>query len=226
MVVHCFMHVPFEKLGYIQEYIDKKQIEIIYYHIWEDPEYPHLKPEDLFIILGGPMGVNDNYNWLEKEKQFIKDAIFNNNNIIGICLGAQLIASALGAQVFKNQHVEIGWFDLQINRSFSEWVKVLVPEKLPVFHWHGDTYDCPPGAINHASSLACNQQMFTYGDNVIGLQFHLEANPQSVYAMVDHERSELIDAPFIQSEKEILKGAPHFFEGNKLMSIIIDKFLS
>lgn len=99
-----------------------------------------------------------------------------------------------------------------------------VPIELTVFHWHGDKFDIPYGGENHASSEACNHQLFTFGDNIMGLQFHLEATPESVVEMIANENSELREAPYIQQKREILNHKEHFIPANSLLKNILQKF--
>lgn len=136
---------------------------------------------------------------------------------------AQLLACVLGATIYTNKHKEIGWFPITIAPSFGEWLVKDTPKELTVFHWHGDKFEIPYGGENHASSEACKHQMFTYGDNIIGLQFHLEATPNSVQLMVENEDSELITAKYIQDREMILEANPYYNHCNQLMRKILAK---
>ena len=132
------------------------------------------------IVMGGPMSVNDErqYPWPTAEKKFIADAIANGKIVLGVCLGAQLIANALGARVYPNHHREIGWFPVEgVTPEKTSVLGTLFPSQMNTFHWHGETFDLPEHAIHLARSEGCEHQAFCIGDRVLGLQFHLEATP-------------------------------------------------
>lgn len=121
--------------------------------------------------------------------------------MLGICLGAQLIASALGAGVYRNSVKEIGWYPVRALPVPGE--SLHLPEVCAVFHWHGETFDLPPGAVLLAESEACAHQAFQLNGNVIGLQFHLETTPDSAWALMENCRDELVSGSCIQSETEL-----------------------
>jgi GMP synthase-like glutamine amidotransferase len=109
-----------------------------------------------------------------------------------ICLGAQLIAKAFGASVYKNPYREIGWFPVErINSSEQNWEKTLLPEQAEVFHWHGETFELPKGAIHLASSKACPNQAFLFEKRILGLQFHLEITREGVEMLIQHCKPDL-----------------------------------
>jgi GMP synthase-like glutamine amidotransferase len=179
---------------------------------------------DLLIILGGPMSVNDEgeFPWLVAEKVFIRQIIDRQRPVLGICLGSQLIASALGAEVKPNPHKEIGWLPI-------EGLAVNAPLTLPsttVFQWHGDTFDLPVGASLLARSEACVHQAFLYKDNVLALQFHLEATPELVQRFIETGSDEFVDAPFIQSPQEILGASADLYDaGNLLLEELLNRII-
>lgn len=186
-----------------------------------------MKKFDVLIIMGRMMGVYDDreYQCLPDEKNFIFDAIREDKKVIGICLGAQLLACVLGATIYTNKYKKIGWFPIQIAPSFSDWLGTGVPEELIVFHWHGDKFDNPYCGVIHASSEACNHQLFTYGDNIIGLQFHLEATSETVRNLLENCLADLVDGVYIQKAEKILDDRS-FEEANLLMRIILEKICS
>jgi len=142
-----------------------------------------------------------------QRKSLIKDAIDAGKIVLGVCLGAQLIASVLGAKIRKNQYPAIGWFDVRLTDAASRSrVFSRPPERFTVFHWHGDTFDLPPGATWIAESDACRNQAFEYGDmgQVIGLQFHLDTTPESIRRLVEHCGDELVPGEYVRSERELL----------------------
>jgi len=152
------------------------------------------------------MSVNDEHMhpWLVTEKEFTRQCIAAGKVVIGICLGSQLIASALGCRVYRNEEKEIGWFPIRKNRQVQSAIFDSLPSEIHVFHWHGETFDLPEGAELIASSAACRNQVFTVGSKVIGMQCHLETTPESLTLLVDHCRVELQSGTWIQQEKEII----------------------
>lgn len=205
MRTHYFQHVPFEGLGSISPWLAAAGFEITSTRFFDKIEFPNLGSIDLLVVMGGPMSVNDEeqYPWLVAEKQFIRTAIAAGTPVLGICLGAQLIASALGTRIYPNKVKEIGWLPVQ-GISTDDASIFRFPAVETVFHWHGETFDLPPGAIRIAKSEACDNQAFQVGKSVIGLQFHLETTPESAREIVDNCRNELVPAKYIQSEAEIL----------------------
>ena len=227
MRVHYLQHVSFEGLGYMEKWLLERGHTISCTRVWEGAGFPDLIDFDLLIILGGPMGVYDEsiFSWLKAEKNFISSAIKSNKKIIGICLGAQIIAEVLGAEVRINNFKEIGWFGIQINSSFGEWLGETVPEELVVFHWHGDEFGIPLGAVSHATSEACAHQLFTYKENIIGIQFHPEVDEAAIKKMIEHEKAELIKDEFVQEEDVILNECNYFLASNELMGKILERMV-
>ena len=174
--------------------------------LFEDPTLPDADDLDLLVIMGGPMSVNDeaDHPWLAPEKQFIRKAIEKDKAVIGICLGAQLIAGAMGAAVYPNKEKEIGWFPVTGTQSDNAEEFFAFPQELLVFHWHGETFDLPDGAMRLARSDACRNQAFQLGQRVIGLQFHLETTPDTARDLVHHCRDELQPSRYVQGAAEIL----------------------
>lgn len=175
-----------------------------YTRFFEGPALPAMLDFDLLIVMGGPMSVNDEATlpWLRTEKRFIRDAIERGVALLGVCLGAQLIASALGARVYQSPHKEIGWFPIEATSHAGG--SFCFPETCTVFHWHGETFDLPSGAVRLAKSAVCENQAYQIGERVIGLQFHLEITPESARTIVDNCGDELIPGLYIQTEDEIL----------------------
>ena len=199
-------HVPFEGLGSIHTWLQSMRADVTVTKFFESPTLPDVDDLDLLIIMGGPMSVNDeaDHPWLAAEKQFIRSAIENDKAVIGICLGAQLIAAAMGAAVYPNKKKEIGWFPITGTQPDNAEELFTFPQELLVFHWHGETFDLPDGAMRLARSDACHNQAFQLGSRAIGLQFHLEATPAGARDLVHHCRDELRPSRYVQSEAEIL----------------------
>jgi GMP synthase-like glutamine amidotransferase len=205
MRAHWLQHVPFEGLGSIEPWLNANGYEISATRLFRSEELPALHDIDLLVVMGGPMSVNDEkeFPWLAAEKEFVRDAIHSGKAVLGICLGAQLIAAALDAHVYPNAVKEIGWFPVMPIATSSSAIRSF-PESVDVFHWHGETFDLPSGATQLAKSKGCENQAFQFGDSVVGLQFHLETTPESAKAIVTNCRAELLPSEYVQSESEIL----------------------
>ncbi len=224
MRAHYLQHVPFEGLGSIEAWLKSSGYSITRSKLYESVSFPDLAQIDLVIIMGGPMSINDEdeYPWLVSEKEFIRNAINLGKPMLGICLGAQLIACAMGARVFKNADTEIGWFPVQ-GVSHDKDTLFSFPPSTQVFHWHGETFDLPPDATLLASSDGCENQAFQLGTSVIGLQFHLETTPESARELVNNCRDELMPDRYVQSEQEILSvDTNRYGLINQLMNSILE----
>jgi GMP synthase-like glutamine amidotransferase len=224
--VHWLQHVPFEGLGSIAAWLEARQARVTLTRLFAGPALPDPVDLDWLIVMGGPMSVNDEalHPWLRDEKRFIAEAISRGVTVLGICLGAQLIAGCLGARVYRNPQPEIGWFPVERTvpkrpGGAANWL----PRTCTVFHWHGETFDLPPGTQQIARSEACENQGFALGTRVIGLQFHLETTPGSARAMLEAGRAEVVPARWIQPEKDILAESGRFDAANSVMSALLEK---
>ncbi|MBP7738961.1 MAG: type 1 glutamine amidotransferase [Spirochaetes bacterium] len=228
MRIHCLQHVPFEGPAYLESVARSRGAEISVTRLFDGEPLPGPTEYDLLAIMGGPMGVHDEgkYPWMKQEKKFIGEAIKGGKKIVGICLGAQLIADVMGAAVYKNRYREIGWFPVtRTGGAVASVIGAVLPERFTAFHWHGDTFDIPAGAVHIAESNACRNQGFVYDDRVVALQFHLEATPESVKALLDNCLDELDGTMFVQGEKDI--AADLFFgECNQLFGRIFDTLMA
>jgi GMP synthase-like glutamine amidotransferase len=208
MRAHYLQHVPFELLGSIEPWLRAERYEITSTRFFESARLPDPNEVDLLIVMGGPMSVNDEeLPWLLREKRFIRNCIQSGKSVLGICLGAQLIASAAGASVYRNRVKEIGWFPVQGLPSNNGSI-FHFPQVFEAFHWHGETFDLPPGAVHIAKSEGCKNQAFQLGRSIIGLQFHLEMTPESIRQIVSHCRAELTLSKYVQSEMAIIEALP------------------
>ena len=198
-------------------------------HLYKNERLPSSKWPDLLIVMGGPMGVRDEaeFPWLRSEKNFIKEVIDEKAWVLGVCLGAQLIADVLGAPVTKNSTPEIGWFPVQVDSSLeADWLRNLFGNEFDAFHWHGDTFQIPEGAQPLGSSEACDNQGFLWGDRVLGLQFHLEFTPESTSLLAENSAHELVEGPWIQMPDQMLSRAERFTHINELMAKILEHIQS
>lgn len=224
MRAHYLQHVPFEGLGSIEPWLQNAGYEISCTQFFNSEELPEIADIHFLVVMGGPMSVNDEqeHPWLTTEKKFIKNAIEAGKPVLGICLGAQLIANSMEGEVFQNSEKEIGWFPVEAVKSKTNLV-FQFPEKTDVFHWHGETFRLPNGAIQIAKSKGCENQAFQIGNNVIGLQFHLETTPASAQAIVENCRDELVDGEYIQSEAGILSAPQErYLSINNLMGGVLE----
>ena len=207
MRAHYLQHVPFEGLGSIESWLVSSGYEVTCSALYEPCEFPSVEEVDFLIIMGGPMNIYeyDQYPWLVEEKAFIKAVIQAGKPVLGVCLGAQLIADTMGGEVISHPVKEIGWFPITAEPSTDVVFKF--PVKLEVFHWHAETVKLPEGAVHIARSAGCKNQAFQLGGNVIGLQFHLETTPAAVKDIVKHCGHEIEDGPFVQSAEDILNAS-------------------
>jgi len=207
MRIQCLQHVPFEGPAAIGDWAAKMGYPLTTTPLFAGAALPDQADFDWLVAMGGPMGVQDQglYPWLADEKRLLRDTIDRGKTLVGVCLGAQLIAEALGARVFANPHKEIGWFPIELTASGRESRAVgSLPARLEVFHWHGDTFDLPRGAVHLARSQACEHQAFLFEGRVLGLQFHVESTPASVRDLVANCADEICPGPYIQSAERIL----------------------
>lgn len=225
MNIHYFQHVPFEGLGSIESWAIKRGHEITCSRLYLGDKRPPVDKIDWLIIMGGPMSVNDEleYPWLVEEMEFIKQAIEAGKTILGICLGAQFLAKVLGSDVYPNSHKEIGWFPVEkVAFASEENIGRVMADVVTAFHWHGETFDLPSGALQISRSEACENQAFVYNDRVIGLQFHLETTKASAEALITHCSHEIVEAEYIQTEKEMLSDQSRFDKINTEMERLLD----
>ncbi len=225
MNIHFLQHVPFEGLASIRGWIERGDHQVSCTRLYAGDALPRPDSLDLLIVMGGPMGVHDvdQYPWLTAEKNFLRAVIAADKRILGICLGAQLLADVLGARVYPNGQKEIGWFPLtRAAMEESSALGRLLPAEFNAYHWHGDTFELPPGAVHLAQTGVCRQQAFALNDRILGLQFHLETTPESARELIEHCGDELIEAPTIQSAEAMLADDGRFQQLNQLMFVLLD----
>lgn len=198
-------HVPHETLGTLSDRFTEVGLEYRYVDLFGPlPAAPDLDVPGL-VVLGGPMNVDetDKYPHLAAEVDWIRAALERELPILGICLGSQLLAKALGARVYANGVKEIGWYDLELTpAAASDPLFAGCRSPLKVFQWHGDTFDLPPGAVHLAESPACRHQAYRFGACAWGLQFHIEVTRDMVHEWLDEpgNRCELAGLSYIDAQ--------------------------
>ena len=229
MRIHWLQHVPFEGLGSIDDWAARNGVRVNASRMFAGDILPPLAAFDLLVIMGGPMSANDTmtHPWLAGEKRLVQRAMDAGKMVLGICLGAQLIASAAGADVYSNGCKEIGWFPVERTAvARLNPVGQVLADRAEVFHWHGETFDLPNGAIHLARSPGCDHQAFALGERVVGLQYHLETTMQSARALIEHCRHELVDQAYVQGEAEMLSRPKRFERLNIELNRLLDYFYS
>jgi GMP synthase-like glutamine amidotransferase len=227
MRVHYLQHVHFEGLGHIEPWLLEHGHSLSGTGFFErEVSLPAPASFDALIIMGGPMSIYDEveHPWLAREKTFIKECLEADKKILGICLGAQLLAHCLGARVHPAPHKEIGWFPVSPIDGQS-WLPGLFRSNPTVFHWHGDQFDIPPGAEGVLRSEANDNQAFWLNARVMGLQFHLEVTDALLGQMLAHGADELVPAAYVEAESAIRSGSRHAPAGHRLMGAILGAWL-
>lgn len=224
--IHYLQHVPFEGLGYIETWAQKSGYILSATKMYEQHMFPSLDEFDMLVIMGGPMGTyeEDKYPWLRDEKAFVRKVIDAGKPVVGICLGSQIIASALGAEVYANKEKEIGWMPVDLTNEAVSLFDATSSSPV-IFQWHGDTFDLPQGAKLLASSDVCTNQAFLYNNNVLGLQFHFEVTEYSTSQMLENGSEELVEAPHIQKEEDIRTNMHHIPLCNRMIESALNKLI-
>ncbi|OOZ38789.1 amidotransferase [Solemya pervernicosa gill symbiont] len=226
MHIHYLQHVPFEGIGSIQDWADRGGHTVSRTRLYAGDQFPAIDRFDLLVVMGGPMNIYEysEYPWLKVEKGYIKQVIEADKAVLGVCLGAQLIADVLGGPVVDGREKEIGWFDIKRSAEVADHpLALFLDDQCEVFHWHGDTFNIPPGAIHLASSGVCDNQGFIYNDRVVALQFHLETTAESAAALIENCAGELAEGgAHIQSGAEMMADGARYAAINQRMNRLLD----
>ncbi|MDD5254793.1 MAG: type 1 glutamine amidotransferase [Candidatus Omnitrophica bacterium] len=187
-------HIGIEGPGTLGDFLAQSSFRVRTIELGEGEDLPE-NTEGLLalVLLGGPMNVyeDERYPFLNKEESFLKEALRCSIPILGICLGAQVLAKACGATIRKNPVKEIGWYPVGLSEhGRGDALFGGLPETLNVFQWHYDTFDIPAGACRLAEGAACRNQAFRFGANAYGLQFHIEVTPQMIGSWIDSYQQE------------------------------------
>ena len=223
MIIHSLEHQSYEGPGRIADWARARghALTRTALHAGELP--PPLESFDLLVVMGGSMNIyaHRDHPWLVEEKRFLGEVIAAGKPVLGICLGAQLLAEALGGKVFQNAEKEIGWWPVRVFDRRAPFAAF--PEELTVMHWHGDTFSLPPGARGVAESAGCAQQAFVHGDRVVGLQFHLEQGPLAVAELAAACAAELVPARYVQTRAQLVELQPDLTVAEAALCGLLDE---
>jgi GMP synthase-like glutamine amidotransferase len=206
-------HVAVEGPGTLASYLAIRGWTLATVALYEGARLPEDAQEyRAVIVMGGPMGVYDEaqYPFLRDEHRFLTRVLGQGIPLLGICLGSQLLAQALGARVYRNPHKEIGWYTVDLTPAgAADPLFAGLTSPMPVFQWHGDAFDMPAGATPLASSPLCTHQAFRYGDRVYGLLFHLELTPDIIHSWMATFHDELVSVQGTIDPARIVAEMPH-----------------
>ncbi|MGR6341817.1 type 1 glutamine amidotransferase [Priestia megaterium] len=231
MRIHYIQNDPLAGPGTIEIWAAQHGYALTSTKVYEKCDFPSTDEFDFLIILGGHMGAyeEETYPWILLEKQFIRKTVEQNKFVLGICLGAQLIADALGGKAYPHTHKESGWWGIELDKE-AENVQLLrgFPKKFTAVEFHGDTFDLPKGAIRLSSSKGCKNQIFIYQDRVIGLQFHPEFTNDMIDNVLKNSDFGRVQGEFMQKPEDILNQTVLLNQSKnilfKLFDNIINKF--
>lgn len=225
MRIHVLQHVLFEGPAAIAEWAETHGHDLTTTHRYAGEALPDFEEFDFLVVLGGPMNIHDDadHAWLPNERAFIRAAIESGKIVLGICLGAQLIAHALGARVYAGPEKEIGWYQISLTEAAQDGLFIGYAPRFSALHWHGDTFDLPADATHLARSAAYENQAFLWGDRVLALQFHLEATGESVELLTEHCAAELAPGRWVQSAEQMLAADREFNQIHRALYGLLDR---
>jgi GMP synthase-like glutamine amidotransferase len=229
MRVHYLQHVPFEGLGTIEGTLRARGARIHSTKLYAGEKLPQLDEFDALIVMGGPMSVHDEARlpWLADEKRLVRAAILAGKRVLGICLGAQIIAEVLGGKVIPNAFREIGWFPVTKRSECGSSVLLnAFPDEILAFHWHGETFSLPDGALLLASSTGCRNQGFVVNDRVVALQFHLEMTMQGARDLIRHCPEDFDGTLYVQDAEAMVADRANFTAINTVMDTLLRRWLA
>jgi GMP synthase (glutamine-hydrolysing) len=213
--VLVLQHMSYEDLGIIGDVLERAAIAFEYVRVFEGQPVPKdLHGADALIVVGGEIGVYEQqaYPFLVDEMRLIEHALRAEKPVLGVCLGSELLASVLGAEVRKASHKEMGWFKVALSTAaLSDPVLSGLPPSVLALHWHGDEFDLPPQAVALASSELTRYQAFSYGRSAYGFLFHMEATRGIIEGMARGSEAELAQEGI--SGRQILDWADEYLPG-------------
>ena len=218
MRISVLQHAANEGPGEIANWASERGHAVALHHLYLGDALPALDAFDLLVVMGGEMNIyqDRDYPWLKPERLLIRAALEGGRRAVGICLGSQLIADALGGRVTQNPSHEIGWFPVDFTKEAQRDFPAL-PASAIALHWHGDTFELPAGATRLGASKACPEQGFVVLGKCLALQFHFETDPPLVREMVEgsSDYSQWPKGDFVQPPEQILHGAPKHCPANR-----------
>jgi len=223
--ISILQHADFEGPGEIAAWAGHRGHTVNVHHLYRGEALPGFGAFDFLVIMGGEMNIYQyrDWPWLKPESEFIRSTLEAGKRVVGICLGAQFIADALGARVFQNPHHEVGWLPI----TWTSNARTAFPglsSNANVLHWHGDTFNLPEGATRLASSQGCPEQGFFIPEKCLALQFHMEVDPTLVQEFVKSQ-AEWPAGPYVQTPKAIISEAAAYCDENrKLLHGMLDEF--
>jgi GMP synthase-like glutamine amidotransferase len=215
-------HAAEEGAGKIAEWAQRRGHNFQAIRLDLGERLPPVGALDFLVIMGGAMNVYQyrDYPWLAAERDLIGAAVAARKAVLGVCLGAQLIADVLGARVVQNAEREIGWFP--IRQTAPHPLFAGFPTEYTAFSWHGDTFGIPPESLRVAESDACANQAFVHGDRVVGLQFHVEVTPAAVRGFVAGGESALVEGRYVQSAEVLRMCEPDLEQTDRGLEMLLD----
>lgn len=220
MLTICLQHVPFEGPGIFEGHLTARGVRVER-HLVPETGLPK-DPGDLLLVMGGPMSVNDPEAWITQETAFIKSALESGKPVLGICLGSQFMAKALGATVGPGVALEVGMTPIRLtDDARKDPVFGGAPQTFEVFEWHGEVFDLPPGAASLASSELCGVQAFRYGSRAYGLLFHLEMQRTGMEALC-RECPQDLARTRLSADAVLRRAEPHLPRLHRLADRLIE----
>jgi GMP synthase-like glutamine amidotransferase len=226
MKISVLQHAAFEGPGEIAAWAKLHGHEVTVHHLYRGDALPALADFDLLAVMGGEMNIYQyrDWPWLKPEREFIASVLAAGKRVVGICLGAQLIADALGARVFQNPEYELGWLPITWTND-ARAVFPGLPASGSVLHWHGDTFELPLGAKRLATSEGCPEQGYLIDGKCLAVQFHMEVDPSLVQEFVKSQ-GDWPEGIYVQAPKAILsEAATHCDRNRALLHGMLDKFV-
>ncbi len=227
MRITCLQHIGYEGPEAIGRWASERghSLEVVVPLL---EEFPDPSSVDLLVVMGGPMSAYDDehHPWLAAERGFIRRAIAEGTPVLGVCLGAQLAAQALGGAARPHDVREVGWFPARLtDAGRASRVLSVLPDEFVVGLWHGDTYDLPAGLETAALTEACPNQAFEAAQGrVVGLQFHLEWSRETLRGLVDRHGDWIEEGgPYVQSAEAFLHPGPVLDAGVALLYDLLDR---
>lgn len=226
MNIHWLQHADFEGLGSLDALLAEGGHRVRGTRLYAGEAPPSAQAFDALIVMGGPMNIYEEaqHPWLRAEKALLRETLALNKPVLGICLGSQLLADALGARVTRNAHTEIGWLEVALSEAGQGSAAFAgFPQRFTPFHWHGDTFALPRGCQSLMASEACAHQAFAQG-RAVGIQFHLEVREADARAWFAQETP--APAPYVQSPAQVLNQPQRFADNQILMRRLLANWLA